>query len=110
MGALDDDDDHHHSKQDEIFVGTCMIMDKETRKWIGNETEFETFSELVRSLGSGGSTKRDLTPFRVEDAVRTEWEKDGKEHNQGVGEWKGPHSADIRTMVDEFCERKRRRR
>lgn len=107
VASLDDSD----PKQNEFCEGACMVMDKESRKWTGNETDFETFSELVRSLGSGGaSTKRDLAPFRVEDGVRSEWEKDGKEHNEGIAGWKGGEDGDIRAMVDEFCERKRRRR
>lgn len=87
-----------------------MVMDTQSRKWTGNEHEFERFGELVRSLGTGKGGSRggdDWDPFLVGDAVTDEWVKSGMEHNRKFQAWQGTEPSDIRSLANEFLQLER---
>jgi hypothetical protein len=96
--------------------GRGMKVDSETMTWIGNEAEFNAFFAdvgLDDFMLSGGdsSPKASCAVFKVEPEVLAEWEEAVADHNKSCRERVDTFvasSVDIRTLVDEFCRRRRR--
>lgn len=88
----------------------AMIMDSVTRKWVGNETEFERFDAIVGNMAVGDILVPDDSVFSVSENVLREWTKDGEDHNKWLGEGARGEGIDIRMLAPLYSEVRARQR
>lgn len=85
-------------------------MDAVSKKWTGNEVEFERFHRIVASLGGDDNPLPDQSVFHVSQRTAQQWRENGQDHNKWFSQGIAGHALDIRCLVTQFSNGVERRK